>query len=155
MQNEFKVTVQDYTTLYEVIVEQDPHIVKEKLGLHCLGWRSKNSGLFIPHGEAIYGTLQDIIFLSKKDRGEGFMVYLPDGRNCKIKSTYYVDKKKLMRMSKSGIEKMFAVPNITMQNFSLLFQSVIKYIIQEYDVQSWVNTPEQDRRSIIENLIGD
>jgi hypothetical protein len=103
----FDEMIDDKTTvLFEVVVPQDPHIVHERQGLHLLGVREKDTGDFYPLSVPTKCTLEQSLVIAKHDRGEGFMMYpmLPDGSYdynncCKLKTPYYIGKKKLMRMT--------------------------------------------------------
>jgi hypothetical protein len=76
------VIEREVSTLFEVVVPQDPHIVQEREGLHLLGVREKANGNFHPMGERpTKCTLEQALKITKFDRGEGFMLYpmLSDG----------------------------------------------------------------------------
>jgi hypothetical protein len=156
-----KMLAPDITTLFEVIVPQDPHIVQEREGLHLLGMREKNTGKFHPLGDFTHCTLKQAISIATEDRGEGFMIYpmLPTGRYdynncCKLKSLYYVDKKKLMRMTAKNIELMYTR---TANAFDYLGLSEVwkfapNLIIEHHSKEAWCNMTDQQRRKFLEYI---
>lgn len=92
----------EVSTLFEVVVPQDPHIVEERQGLHLLGVREKANGKFHPMGQYIRCNLEQALEIAKHDKGEGFMIYpmLNDATYdydycCKLKTPYYTGKKKV------------------------------------------------------------
>lgn len=146
----------DYTDLFEIVLPQDPHIVKENKGAHWLGFRDKHTGEYCAMGNFITGSLADIIAIAKEDRGEGFMVYTKDGRCCKIKSDYYVGKKKLMRANDKAVEEMFRNPELYKQKLPSVVHPVVDYVVKAMSKECWqVLYPEQDRRKLIESVIGE
>lgn len=142
------------THLYEIVHPNDPHIVKEREGLHYLGKRDNITGQFLPGmAQEVYVigglTLQDAIDYAQTDRGEGFMLYTQDDEGnysdaCKLKTPYYVGKKKLMR---KNIEKITDLPD--------MFVPVVDAIMETYTREDWAETSEQDRRKFIESIIGE
>src|SRR5690606_38972724 len=85
-------------------------IVDDPDGLHYLGVRSKLTGAFFPNeSDYWFGSLGELLERAKYDIGEGWMVYPQDGTNrcMKVKTDYYVNKKKLMRMNKTQVNMMY------------------------------------------------
>jgi hypothetical protein len=151
----------DITTLFEVVVPQDPHIVKERQGLHFLGSRNKESGNFTPFGEAILCTLEQALEIAKSDRGEGFMMYpmKADGTYdynncCKLKTDYYVGKKKLMRMTAKNVEIMYKNGFETANTLPDMWYDVPRMIVSTVDKNTWLDMSDQQRRVILEDLKG-
>jgi hypothetical protein len=145
----------DYTNLYEVVVPQDPHIVKETEGLHWLGFRDKFGGGFSPCGDRIFASLADILAIAKEDRGEGFMVYTQYGKCCKIKSDYYVGKKRLMRANDKGVDFMYDHTESLKLTLPSVVSPAIDFIVGTTSRGEWKVTEEQTRRFIIECVIGE
>lgn len=153
------------TTLCEVVLPEDPHIVQESFyGAIVLGEMHENN-TWLPSAvgaNAQRGTLQEILAIAKKDRGEGFMVYrLDSGGNptdihnpCKIKSDYYVGKKKIMRAGIKTVEKMYNQTHQFLDTVPFMWDEVVYNIKSEYSQQEWLNTSEQERRKVIELMIG-
>lgn len=155
-----KFLYNDCTYLFEIIHESDPHIIQEEYGVEALGYRNKTTGAFKPAGAALGMTLGQALELCKEDRGEGFMVYTEDdaeGLNpCKMKTPYYIGKKKLMRMTDQVVDKMYHNWD-SFQNFqnSLpeMYQHIPAIIVHKYVCSEWKKLPEQDRRKLIEEYV--
>lgn len=145
----------DYTDLFEIVVPQDPHIVKENKGAHWLGFRDKHTGEYCAMGNFITGSLADILAIAKEDRGEGFMVYTIDGRCCKIKSDYYVGKKKLMRANDKAVDFMYNHTESLKLTLPSVVSPAIDFIVGTTSKEEWKATEEQTRRFIIECIIGE
>lgn len=166
IQRDFKlydmVIDSDATTLFEVVASQDPHIVKEREGLHLLGVREKDSGNFHPMGEAIRCTLEQALEIAKHDRGEGFMMYpmFSDGlaydfnNCCKLKTDYYIGKKKLMRMTPKNIELMYKNPDSIAAGLPEMWYDVPRLIVSNINKDAWLGISDQQRRVILEDLKG-
>ena len=156
------VIEKNVTTLFEVVVPQDPHIVQEREGLHLLGVREKANGNFHPMGDrAIRCTLEQALEIVRSDRGEGFMLYpmQADGTYdynncCKLKTDYYVGKKKLMRMTAKNIEIMYKKPLETAATLPDMWYDVPDLIASNINKDAWLGMNDQQRRVILENLKG-
>lgn len=153
---------EDYTLLYEVVHPDDPHIVDEPFGAHYLGSRDKVTGRFTPYGkveDTYIGTLKGILAVAEVNTGEGFMAY--DLHNdvdrlapAKIKTPYYVGKKKLMRLSKKNTAMMYNDPAKFAQSLPKMWQDVPELIVSIYSKESWDNFNEDFRRWFLEQLKG-
>ena len=156
------VIADDATTLFEVVVPQDPHIVQEREGLHLLGIREKADGNFHPMGSSVRCTLEQALDIAKHDRGEGFMMYpmLSDGlaydfnNCCKLKTDYYIGKKKLMRMTAKNVENMYNDPLTTAVSLPKMWYDAPEYIVRKITKDAWLDSTDQQRRVILENLKG-
>jgi len=155
------VIADDVSTLFEVVVPQDPHIVQEHEGLHLLGVREKSNGNFHPMGAGVRCTLEQALEIAKHDRGEGFMMYrmLHDGTYdynncCKLKSDYYVGKKKLMRMTPKNVELMYKNAFETANTLPKMWYDVPRLIVANINKEAWLGMIDQQRRLILENLRG-
>jgi hypothetical protein len=151
----------DVTTLFEVVVPQDPHIVQEREGLHLLGVREKANGKFHPMGESIHCTLEQARQIADNDIGEGFMMYpmLPDGSYdynncCKLKTPYYVGKKYLMRMTAKNIENMYKNPEVIGMLINDAWYDVPRLIVSNVHKETWLAMNDQQRRVILEDFMG-
>jgi hypothetical protein len=151
----------EVTTLFEVVVPQDPHIVKEREGLHLLGMREKANGNFHPTSESIRCTLEQALEIAKHDRGEGFMMYpmLPNGEYdhnncCKLKTPYYIGKKYLMRMTAKNIENMYKNPEVIGMLINELWYHVPQMIVGDVHKDTWLAMNDQQRRVILEDFMG-
>lgn len=145
--------------LFEICHEDDPHIVYEPVAARYLGYRSE-IGIFTPiadyfdAGDAeIKTTLSEALELVKTVKHEGFMVYDSQGNVCKLKSPYYVGKKKLMRMKEKQVLQMFADPvefvkkNLP-ESWGWWADIVSDYLL----LTEWLGYTEQQRRIYIENM---
>lgn len=155
------VITNDATTLFEVVVPQDPHIVQEREGLHLLGVREKADGNFHPMGASVRCTLEQALEIAKHDRGEGFMMYpmLKDGTYyynecCKLKTDYYIGKKKLMRMTAKNIENMYKTPYFISAQLPDMWYDAPEYIVCKITKDAWLESTDQQRRVILEDLKG-
>jgi hypothetical protein len=149
------------TTLFEVVVPQDPHIVHERQGLHLLGVREKDTGDFYPLNVPTKCTLEQALKIAKFDRGEGFMVYpmLPNGlydynNCCKLKTPYYIGKKKLMRMTAKNVEIMYNNLPHTISTLPEMWSEIPEQIVQSVNKDTWLAMNDQQRRVILEDLNG-
>lgn len=162
----YKTVLNYYNTcLFEVVVPQDPHIVQEREGLHFLGVREKDTGDFYPMGmgtdSPIRCTLEQALKIAKYDRGEGFMMYRiqADGTYdynncCKLKTDYYVGKKKLMRMTVRNVEIMYKNGFETANTLPDMWYDVPRMIVTTVDKNTWLDMSDQQRRVILEDLKG-
>lgn len=152
---------EDYTLLYEVVHPSDPHIVEEPFGAHFLGSRCKRTGVFSPHGklEDVYiGTLKGILAIAEVNTGEGFIAYTLDDHSrlspAKIKTPYYTGKKKLMRLSKKNSEIMYKQPADLISQLPEIWKFSVTKIMEKFTLEQWLQVEEQDRRKVLEDLIG-
>jgi hypothetical protein len=155
------VIAPDVTALFEVVVPQDPHIVEERQGLHLLGVREKATGDFHPMGKSIRCTLSQALEIAKHDRGEGFMLYpmLPDGlydynNCCKLKTPYYIGKKKLMRMTAKNVEIMYKNGFETANALPEMWYDIPRMIVSNVHKDTWLAMNDQQRRVILEDFMG-
>jgi hypothetical protein len=151
----------DVTTLFEVVVPQDPHIVQEREGLHLLGVREKANGKFHPMGESTLCTLEQARQIADNDSGEGFMMYpmLPDGlydynNCCKLKTPYYIGKKKLMRMTAKNVEIMYKNGFEIANALPDMWYDVPRMIVSNVHKETWLIMNDQQRRVILEDFMG-
>ncbi len=149
----------DASTLFEVVVPQDPHIVNERIGLHLLGMREKaGDGTFHPCNGTGVMTLAEAITLAETDRGEGFMVYRKDEDSklapCKLKTPYYVGKKKLMRMSAKNVELTYDNALATSKALPAMWADAPIEIVGKFAKEEWLSFDDQQRRVFLEQLKG-
>lgn len=149
----------DASTLFEIVVPQDPHIVEERLGLHLLGMREKaGDGTFHPCNGTGVMTLAEAIALAETDRGEGFMVYRKDDDSklapCKLKTPYYTGKKKLMRMSDKNVNLMYDNALAISKALPTMWADAPIEIVGKFTKEQWSSFDDQSRRVILEDLKG-
>lgn len=140
------------TAIYEIIDEGDPHIVSENAGTTFLGLRDHYTGEFYPSDIYRVCSFAEAIEIAQEDKGEGFMVYLDDDHMklspCKLKTPYYVGKKRMMRMKKSEVEQMYnGIVPPRLHDWRLVIPSVCQDIAQ----QAWLSYNDQTRRKILEH----
>lgn len=142
----------DMTYLFEICHENDPHIVAEKPGVYFLGQRSKLSGKYYPcasgehHNNITLGNALEIVGNVKH---EGFMVYDTEGNVCKMKSPYYVGKKKLMRSKGKFIEQLWNEQGL--DQLPSMWHDIVMLLIQDVWESDWRAMPEQERRKVLES----
>jgi hypothetical protein len=128
------------------------------MGLHLLGFRDKVSGTFSPHNLIGVMTLAEAIALAETDRGEGFMIYRVDCAEktapCKLKTPYYVGKKKLMRMTAKNINVMYDKAFQIANTLPDMWYDVPRVIVQTYTKEEWLSFDDQQRRVFLEQLKG-
>lgn len=142
------------TSSFEICHSSDPHIVHEKTGAHYLGQRFNCSSMFNPFGKAIFCTLGEALEYVKTDEGEGYMVYDDLMRCCKLKTPYYVGKKKLMRMNQHQVNKMYN-PEHQQNIIDSLpdrWKFAVDCIQQFYTCEEWLDKTDQQRRVCLENF---
>lgn len=154
----------NYTSVYEIVIPEDPHIVDDGVfGALPLMSRRSGSGTILARGEPLITTLRAVLELAKTEKHEGWMVYNsdeyassePTPSTCKIKTDYYVGKKKLMRMSPAKAESLFyEMPhyNATVASFPEKWHHLAYNIQRHTTKEIWVNSTDQERRAIIEEL---
>lgn len=148
------------TFLYEIVHKDDPHIVHEEIGAHYLGVRL-HTGQFLPActGLPFRGTLGKLLELKEENRTEGYMVYSEFGV-CKLKTPYYVGKKKLMRQRTKMINAMYDDPAGYVSSFLISprwqkeWYTVALKIVTTITKGTWTAMDDQHRRLIIEEFIG-
>lgn len=144
------------TFLFECCDPSDPHIIAQKSGLYLLGMRHKDDGDLIPMGElgkfidinAVnlqYIQFADLKNKSKIVKHEGFVIYSNDlERVSKIKSSYYLTKKFLMR---KNIDKILSTDAKELMDEE--FYPLLDYI-KEVDKDLFFSLDELAKREYIE-----
>ena len=145
------------TSLWEIVVPQDPHIVEEQeSGAVFLGLRNNVTGKFTPSlstTESEIHTIGEAVEFCRINRGEGFMLYNAQGDCCKIKTEYYIGKKKLMRMSKSKVEQMWKNPMQTQDVLPKYWDGVVEYLLTVSNKSDWIEMTDQQRRVELEKFV--
>lgn len=147
------------TDLFEIIHPEDPHIVHEEVGAVFLGWTSMSSpDKFMPAGDEVGNwqitTLGKALELVKSVKHEGFMMYdETTGEVCKLKSPYYVGKKKLMRASAKVVANMYSDPfAYEIIKLPEEWHGVTKVIVNYWRQHEWLEMGAQERRSFLEGI---
>jgi hypothetical protein len=150
------------TLVYEICdSKNDPHIVKEQDGAHLLGYRFAN-GEWLPNSttETVVGiTLGEAIQLANESKHEGFMVHKLQGdplyiRPCKLKSPYYIGKKKLMRMTNGSVARMYQYPLTVANELPKMWRSAPEMILDSFTQLEWADKTDQERRVALELAFG-
>lgn len=148
-----------YTWLFEICDPSDPHIVSDPVGAHYLGGRSYDSNLpgtdiFTPVGGYIAEiTLSEALDLAKTDKGEGWMMYSKNTADmCKLKTNYYVGKKKLMRMSTKNVDNMWDNPQAVENSLPDCWKFAVGKILDKFVCNDWIIKNDQSRRAFLEEI---
>jgi hypothetical protein len=149
------------TGVFEIIHKEDPHIVDDGVqrAVNLLGRGSDGSIWPIGLDQM---TVADVLELAKTEKHEGWMVYdraefeqaIPVPLTCKVKTDYYVGKKKLMRMSASKVHLMFNCREqfIVVLGLPKKWYNLAKAIVATQQQTEWGVLTDQERRVIIEAL---
>lgn len=149
------------TWLWEICHSSDPHIVDDLNGAKYLGCRDHKTGIFTPvswYGSDTHYNLSLAEALQKAQscKHEGYMMYdKSTDEVCKLKSPYYVHKKKLMRASASKVEMMYENPAKFSSDFPTAWALTVNLIVWGVDKSVWLAYTDQQRRAVIEQLYKD
>lgn len=156
------------TFIFEVVDnENDPHIVDDENGLYLLGIRDTN-GVLLKHrvvaglaylsnvylGKSLLKVpacfecrFQVILDTLKNCKHEGFMIKLVDGKDfiCKLKSPYYLNKKRAQRLS---AVKLFA--DDWRKFFDDDFYATVEEIRKDWNMAAWDDLAEETRSAVFE-----
>lgn len=145
------------TDFYEIIHPSDPHIVNEgPTHAYRLGSRDKTTGKILHwHGLSEPMTRDEALEIAKEDKGEGFMMYAGGdySKAYKLKTPYYIGKKKLMRMSKSAVESMYNRPEKTSGVLPEMWKELPFIITWNFCKEDWITMQDQERRKFLEIYI--
>lgn len=156
------------TSVFEIVIPEDPHIVDDGVtgAIHLLQRTHINEGMYLPVGQSWETTLGDVLAAAKEERHEGWMVYdayqykagIAIPSTCKIKTDYYVGKKKLMRASGRKAGAIWA-SLLHGHDFDYLLASlpkqwhgIVKNLRNTSDKELWIEMTDQERRAVIESM---
>lgn len=157
-------TLPDFTFIFEIVDESDPHIVPEDAGAYLLGIRHKQGG-FLVHPKAVmrfavdHGwrtpelksmTAANILDEAALCQHEGFVVYDDENPVLKLKSPHYLSKKALMRMGRKNVNIMFDNPEEFRRRLDEEFYDLFDHIQGRETKSTWIAMTEADRREYIE-----
>lgn len=71
----------------------------------------------------------------------------------KLKTPYYVGKKKLMRMSKNNVETMYKHPKTVVESLPEMWKELPYYIVLHFPKEVWIEMQDQQRRKFLETII--
>lgn len=160
------------TMMFEIVHEDDPHIVQEALGAWLIGFRLHSSGMLVPeeildrmavasnsvYGEGaflrpnhFYTTFGSALKRLRVCEGEGYMVYKKGSRKAlKLKSPYYLTKKFLMRMGEGKVDLLFDDTDELKKSIDEEFYGLLDWITKTFTKDQWKSRTDQSRRQAIE-----
>jgi predicted kinase len=164
----------DVTLMFEVIHEDDPHIIgysKDMQGLHLLGVRGKNEtdqpwieskvdeaaaemGLRRPTWSRM--TFGEVKARIRTAKDEGFMVRADTPEQefiLKYKSPYYLTTKFLGRLSASRIKHLFSNPKDFKKTVDEEFYGLVDSVVSTQSVEDFLALPDETRVAVIRDLI--
>ena len=162
-----ELVIPGYTYLFEICHESDPHIVKEDAGVYLIGIRDStiDSPLLpqklLDEDAELFGfkrpewgvsKFKDVLYASSHVTHEGFMIHDLRGQAlCKLKSTFYLNKKALQRCGKQKADAMFNNPEVFKEKLDEEFYSLFYKIITSFTKEQWLNLEEEERSEWIFN----
>jgi hypothetical protein len=149
--------VSDRTMQFEIISAGDPHIVDDGVVDEAilLQYRFDN-GVTTPNDFICehVTTLSKMLQLAKTCKHEGWMLHFGvEGHIMKLKTDYYVNKKKIMRATDSKVEQMFN-GNSFHKDMPVQWQDVVETIKYNFTEETWKSFNDQERRTYIEEIYG-
>lgn len=148
-----------YSAMYEIVHENDPHIVSEQLGAHLLAHRdihgdqigvlTNNAELFI--GDLTGGQIMEVADTLER---EGFMIYDEETNfAAKLKTRYYRTKKFLMRVKGDKLRLIWDHLEGAKLAFSdEEFWPIFQKLRTATTADEFIALDEQDRRVFLESL---
>lgn len=157
----------NHSFMFEIMDENDPHIIKEQLGEALIGMIDVKTGEMkteeflddlgkkynIRRPETIFCTFGECKDLLQKVEHEGFMVYAdnskinkPDKILFKMKSPFYLITKLFGRMKNENLEKLLDKKNIDEE-----YYEVIEHI--KNNLKDFQNMEIQDKISFVRNFL--
>ena len=157
---------ENFTCIFEICHPEDPHIIREDIGVYLIGIRDNISGEMLSEksldsiaevggfyrSEVQIAQFDYIYQLSKSCKHEGFMIidYQTGETLCKLKSNHYLSKKAIMRLGQAKVEDMFDNPEKFKQRIDEEFFSLTDFIVKTVDKDQWKSYNDQQRRAFIE-----
>lgn len=154
------------TLMFEVCHPNDPHIIKEEIGIYLIGARSKAGRMLLeseldaiaslfawkrPKWRMVYNQ-EELDKLLSGCKHEGYMVRDFDGNIvAKAKSSHYLGMKFLARCSKNKADKLYNASVETLFSIGLEeeFVPVVEAIKSAYTQEEWLSMSEQNRLTFI------
>lgn len=160
--------IDGYTYMFEICDPSDPHIIKEDAGAYLIGIRPNEAldsdyllleetldnvaylmGCKRPSVDYMnFGTVKQ---LSKEVKHEGYMIrsYLMEETLCKLKSSFYLQKKALQRCGKNKANLMFDQPEKFIHTLDEEFVGLFQFILKRFTKEEYLTLTEQERSDII------
>lgn len=157
----------DYTYLFEICDETDPHIVPEYPGAYLIGMREKATGKMMSeaHLDAVVDALyihgwkrpawchrkfSEVVDEVRTCRHEGFMVYGKD-TSLKMKSPYYLVKKLLARMTEKRFVNNWLDTDQIREIIDEEYYPLLEYVAENRD--RYQTMSEQDRLTFMREFL--
>lgn len=147
------------TTQFEILDENDPHIVYDGRSNTAVPLQFRlDSGVTIPTDcarEFVDITLCDLLEHAKTTRNEGWMVHFWEGSErqiFKLKTDYYVGKKRLMRMTDSNVDRMYN-DNKIIRELPEQWRDAANMIVDGFNIDNWKSYTDQERRRFLESMV--
>lgn len=161
MLSEFELE-ENFTCIFEICHPEDPHIVKEDVGVYLIGIRDHSTGKMMHEKEldsvaevgGFYrpevqiAQFDYILSVSKTCEHEGFMIidYENGETLCKLKSNHYLQLKFFSRISNKKLENIF-YPSFK-KSVEEEYYPLQNYIMGRFSKEDWKLLSEQDRLTI-------
>ena len=159
-------SLKDYTLLFEICHENDPHIVDEIPGAYLIGMREMSSGRMMSESfcdwvavkggfhrpQHYIGEFGNVVAVSKFEQHEGFMIRDVDtGEHLmKIKTVHYLTKKFLMRAACQKLKQLWEDKESFIKNIDEEFYSICDRILETFDsVEKWSSLTQQEKKNFI------
>lgn len=162
-----ELVIPGYTYLFEICHESDPHVIKEDVGVYLIGIRDSTidspllSQILLDEEAELFGfkrpdwgfcKFKEVLQASMHVTHEGFMIHDLRGQAlCKLKSTFYLNKKALQRCGKQKADAMFNNPEAFKEKLDEEFYSLFDKIITSFTKEQWLNLEEEERSEWIFN----
>ena len=157
---------ENFTCIFEICHPEDPHIIREDIGVYLIGIRDNISGEMLSEKsldssaevggfyrpEVQIAQFDYIYQLSKSCKHEGFMIidHQTGETLCKLKSNHYLSKKAIMRLGQAKVDDMFDNPEKFKQRIDEEFYGITDYVVKTVDKEQWKTYNDQQRRAFIE-----
>lgn len=160
------VSASSYTLIFEIVHEDDPHIVEQAVGAYLIGARDMYTHRMVTEAtlDEFAGRLgflrprwgmkrfDAVMAMSKATLTEGYMVRdIETGEFLvKLKSPHYLTKKFLMRMGAGKAQLLVDNPIAFKQTIDEEFYGLVDFIYDNYK-NVWASIDAQERRELIED----
>jgi hypothetical protein len=154
----------DYTYLFEICDERDPHIIAEKSGAYLIGMR--HLGNFNMMTERVLDdeagrmgflrpdwnqcSFQEVLDSMPSCKHEGYMVYDSAGNALKLKSPYYLTNKLLARIRETKLDTWLRSGEIK-KIVDEEYYPLVNYVQENKD--RFVTLEEQERLEFMKEFI--
>lgn len=162
--------LESQTAIFEIVRDDDPHIVDEEPGVYLLNIRRNywGSPTHAYDEQALdffavkYGsfkrpkwkisTWKDIKNEVKTCQHEGYVVWDLFGKELKIKSPFYLTTKFIGRMGDKKVELMYNDPEKFKKNLDEEFYEVVSFLTSSFSMKEYLELSKQQRITIIRDF---